>query len=291
MLVTSQFHQMELCKNNHSIKSNIIKDAHTHKLGDKPGLSPSNRSLIRGIEILRAFRPGSDLLGNSEIAERTGLAKSTVSRLTQTLVGSGMLRLDPQRRAYRLAPATLSLAHAMKSGSRILTVAAPKMRELAERSAMNVGLAEPDRDDMIYLESIRYQRRIAFRSVVSGQRIPMELTSLGRAYLSTLTALKRKPLYSAFKARRTSQWQTSLRHEIESAIKDVHTQGFCVASWQPGVVAIATPLQVGGSTYALNVSTSTHDKSVDIIETMAKPLMKLRDEIQELLNNESSELK
>jgi hypothetical protein len=29
-----------------------------------------NRSLERGIEILRAFRPGADLLGNGEIAER-----------------------------------------------------------------------------------------------------------------------------------------------------------------------------------------------------------------------------
>lgn len=280
---------MELIKNNVYIKSTVIKDKNTHELGEKPGISPSNRSLIRGIEILRAFRPGSDLLGNSEIAERTGLARSTVSRLTQTLVGSGMLQLDQQRRAYRLAPATLSLAHAMKSGSRILTIAAPKMRELAEQSAINVGLAEADRDDMIYLESIRYQRRIAFRSVVSGQRIPMELTSLGRAYLSTLSTLKRKPLYSAFKERRASQWQTSLRHEIECAIKDVQTQGFCVASWQPGVVAVATPLQVGGATYALNVSTSTHDKAVDIIQNLAMPLLKLKDAIQELLLDESLE--
>src|SRR4051794_25447804 len=36
----------------------------------KPGVSPVNRSLERGIEILRAFRPGSDLLGNGELAER-----------------------------------------------------------------------------------------------------------------------------------------------------------------------------------------------------------------------------
>ncbi|MDO8693313.1 MAG: hypothetical protein Q7J51_04385 [Sheuella sp.] len=64
-----------------------------------------------------------------------------------------------------------------------------------------------------------------------------------------------------------------------------------MASWQPGVVAVATPSQVGGSTYALNASTSTHDKSVDVIENLAMPLMKLRDEIQELLNEESSELK
>ena len=40
---------------------------------NSPSLSDPNRSLLRGLEILRAFRPGSDVLGNAEIAERTGL--------------------------------------------------------------------------------------------------------------------------------------------------------------------------------------------------------------------------
>ena len=40
-----------------------------------------NRSLERGVEILRAFRPGADLLGNGELSERTGLSRATVSRL------------------------------------------------------------------------------------------------------------------------------------------------------------------------------------------------------------------
>ena len=62
---------------------------------DKPGMSPANRSLERGVEILRAFRPGSDLLGNGELADRTGLSRATVSRLSQTLVGMGMLQQQP----------------------------------------------------------------------------------------------------------------------------------------------------------------------------------------------------
>src|SRR5579872_5266919 len=48
-----------------------------------------NRSLQRGIDILRAFRPGIDMLGNGELAERTRLPKATVSRLTRTLVNAG----------------------------------------------------------------------------------------------------------------------------------------------------------------------------------------------------------
>ena len=141
-------------------------------LEENPGRSTSNRSLLRGTDILRAFRPGSDLLGNSEIAERTGLSTSTVSRLTQTLVAAGLLQQDRARRAYRLAPLVLSLGHAMRSGSQVLAIAAPYMRALAERERINVGLAYPDRDEMVYLESIRYNRRVALRNVVSGQRVP-----------------------------------------------------------------------------------------------------------------------
>lgn len=48
-----------------------------------PARGDRNRSLERGIELLRAFRPGADLLGNGELAERTGLSRATVSRLAQ----------------------------------------------------------------------------------------------------------------------------------------------------------------------------------------------------------------
>lgn len=247
---------------------------------DKPGVSPANRSLERGVEILRAFRPGSDLLGNGDLAERTGLSRATVSRLTQTLVGMGMLVQEPLRKGYRLAPSVLSLAHAMRSGSTILQIAAPLMRTLAESQRINVGLAAPDRDEMVYLESIRYSRRAAFRNVVSGQRVPMELTSLGRAYLSTAAPARRRALFDVFKARRSAQWQM-LRAEIERAIEDVKKQGWCVASWQPEVVALAAPIQTTEGAYSLNVSVSTADSVDSVAAALASPLLSLRQEITE----------
>jgi DNA-binding IclR family transcriptional regulator len=244
-------------------------------LVDKPGTSPVNRSLERGIEILRAFRPGSDLLGNGELAERAGLSKATVSRLAQTLVGMGMLQQEPRRKGYRLAPAVLSLAQAMRSGSTVLQVAAPLMRALAESKHINVGLAAPDRDEMVYLESIRYSRRVAFRNVVSGQRVPMELTSLGRAYLATASSTRRTALYEIFKARRGRQW-SSLLAEIEQSIKSVRESGFCAASWQPEVVALATPLQTADLCYSLNVSVSTGERVEAVVDALTVPLLELR---------------
>ena len=210
-------------------------------MNEKPGRSPANRSLERGIELLRAFRPGSALLGNAELAERTGLSRSTVSRLTQTLVGTGMLELDSKARAYRLAPPVLSLAHAMRSGSAVLNAAAPIMRVVAEQNKVNVGLAAPDRDEMVYLESIRYNRKVALRSVVAGQRVPMELTSLGRAYLAIAPEANRRALLALFKQRRRTPWQ-ALADEIQEAIASVRERGWCAAAWQPEVVALSAPL-------------------------------------------------
>lgn len=247
-------------------------------LPEKPGRSPANRSLERGIEVLRAFRPGSELLGNSDLVERTGLSKATVCRLAQTLAGVGMLELDAERRAYRLGPAVLSLAHSMRTGSRVLNAAAPLMRTLAETKRINVGLAAPDRDEMVYLESIRYSRRIVHRHVVSGQRVPMELTSLGRAYLAVAPALQRKALMAGFKKRRQEQWVT-VQSAIQRAREEVNTRGFCSASWQPEVVALATPMVWRGSVYVLNCSLSTLDPIQKVEVDLGDYLLQLREDV------------
>ncbi|MGC2780072.1 MAG: helix-turn-helix domain-containing protein, partial [Bradyrhizobium sp.] len=165
------------------------------------GGANGNRSLERGIDILRAFRPGVDTLGNGEIAERTGLPRSTVSRLTKTLVAFGMLDDIRAERSYRLAAAVLSFGHAVRMGSPVLNVLGPLMRAESTRRRLNVGLATADRTMMVYLESIRYNPRPTLRSIVAGQQVPMELTSLGRAYLAGIAEGDRAKLMAQFRRR------------------------------------------------------------------------------------------
>ena len=249
---------------------------------EKPGTSKANRSLERGVEVIRAFRPGASVLGNGDIAERTGLPRSTVTRLTQTLVGCGLLQPEPGSRAYRLAPALLSFAHAMRSGSAMLALAAPCMRAISERHKVNVGLAAPDGDEMVYLESIRYNRRPSHRNVVSGQRVPMELTSLGRAYLAVAPPLQRQRLLAHFKAARKGQW-ASLSSELEKARASVLSQGHCHASWQPEVLAMACPIVHGGSIYAINVSVSSPAPLESLIAELTPVLASVKQGILDAL--------
>lgn len=247
-----------------------------------------NRSLERGIDILRAFRPGVDLLGNGELAERTGLSRATVSRLTQTLVDCGMLEHDRQRRAYRLAAPVLSLAHAMRSGSPVLQVAGPLMRSEAQRLNINVGLAVADGDEMVYLESVRYSRRVSWRNVVAGQRVPMELTSLGRAWLAVAPPDLRRSLMDQFRDRRGAGW-TALESEIESAIQCVQQQGYCWASWQPQVVALATPIALArGPVVVLNMSVTGDAPAPDVVQRLQEPLLALAARVRADFNARSA---
>jgi len=236
--------------------------------------SPTNRSLERGLMILRAFRPGSTLLGNGELAERTGLAPATVSRLTQTLVAGGFLQHDASARAYRLGAPVLSLAYAMRQGSTILKVALPLMREIAEKRRINVGLAAADGEEMVYLESVRTQRASAFRHITAGSRIPIELTSLGRAHLATLPKAELEQMLARFRARRGAQWP-ALHKEIRAALAMVEREGYCRASWQPGVIALAAPLRLPGYPgHVMNLSLSTQQSSEAQIKTGLVPLLK-----------------
>lgn len=213
-----------------------------------------SQSLERGLRLLRAFRHGSGTLMNAELAERTGLPRPTVSRLTRSLVDAGFLVYDLPQKGYRLAPACLSLALAYRSSEPVLERALPLMRELAEGRRVNVGLAVADQLDMVYLDSVRLSRLGIFRRLLPGSRIPIAPTSLGCAYLAGMPPAQRQQLLARLKQAHGKGWPAQQRH-VEQSLRDVRSQGFCHAQWAAGMAAVATPLPApGGALYALNVS-------------------------------------
>ncbi|SDJ36753.1 IclR helix-turn-helix domain-containing protein [Bradyrhizobium sp. Rc2d] len=71
----------------------------------------------RAFDILRCFEGRSRRLGNRAIANRCGLPRSTVSRLTLTLTRIGQLAYLPQDQKYAVGPNALALAASLFAGS------------------------------------------------------------------------------------------------------------------------------------------------------------------------------
>lgn len=236
------------------VMSDLSSRARTRNTGRYVRSTPGSQSLERGLLLLRAFRHGVNVLTNAELAERTNLPRPTVSRLARSLVDSGFLTYDLQDSGYRLTAACLSLALSFRSSDRVLSSALPLMRELAEGRRVNVGLAVADRLEMVYLDSVRYSRLGIFRHIRSGTRIPIQLTSLGFAYLAGMRDDARNELLRELQAAFMDAWPEVSRN-IAHAITSISKHGFCHANWQAGMAAVASPLVInGGGVYAVNVS-------------------------------------
>lgn len=225
----------------------------THATGRFIRSTAGSRSLERGLALLRAFRPGTSVLTNEELARRTELPRPTVSRLTRSLVDAGFLAYDLSNRGYRLGAAVLSLANTFRYAARDIDAALPLMRGVAEAERVNVGLAVADGTEMIYLDSVRRERSRTHLPAPPGSRLPMELTAVGRAYLAAISEEERAEHYERLAARYGARWPR-LRASIERARVAHERRGWCVAEWLPGRPVVATALRgPDGSIRVLNV--------------------------------------
>ncbi|CAO3410558.1 IclR family transcriptional regulator [Azospirillum largimobile] len=198
-------------------------------------------ALARGLELLRAFRRNESMLGNLELAQRTGLPKPTVSRLTYTLAKLGYLAYDQNTGKYRLGTSVLALGYASLSGMGIRQVARPLMQELAEQTGLAVALGGRDRLSMIYLECCKAAGPITL-SLDVGSHIKLSTTSMGRAYLAALPEEERAPLMAKLEEHEGEGWP-EIRDGILQSIEDYRTHGFCrsIGAWKSEVHAIGVP--------------------------------------------------
>lgn len=225
----------------------------SHPDADTWAAPPANRSLARGLEILRCFKPGVGMLSNGEIAQMTRLPKATVSRLTQTLVTSGFLRYDARQNGYRPGYALLSMGHAVSLDSDIVRIAAPFMHELGQAHGLNVGLCVGDQTDMVYLTAVQYDATRLTRRYAPGTRRPMYGTAIGSAYLSTLPTSQRLPLIASMRERCGEKWP-AIDRTMQRCAKKMRTRGYCDVAWDDAVSVAAPMLLPDQAPCVVNIS-------------------------------------
>ena len=204
-------------------------------------------ALARGLEVLACYRHGDRVLGNQELSQRCGLAKSTVSRLTHTLTQLGYLIYVEDNAKYGLGTATLSLGSAMLSRLDIRKLAHPLMQQLAEFGQCMVSLGSRDRLSMIYIDAVRGSAAVTL-SLDTGARIQIATSAMGRAYLTAIPEKERNAIMEGVrKLADVSRW-ADLQRGVAKALRDIRELGVCCSfgEWQKDVNAIAVPVRPGG---------------------------------------------
>lgn len=231
-------------------------------------------TLARGLEILRCFTPEESLLGNNQLAARTGLSRPTVSRFIYTLVRLGYLRPDPASTKYMLGPAVLSLGYPMLASIALRQLARPAMAELAAHARGAVSLGLPDRLNVVYVETSRARPVLSQQFSDIGMTHPMIASAMGHAYIACQPAKAREALLNTIRVTTPHEWK---QHSAALAdnIRHYHSTGFCRShgEFRTGFSSVGVPLQVGAlrQTYLFNCVMPTPGVTPGRLETDIGP--------------------
>ena len=153
--------------------------------GRKPGSAKHEGGVAavdRALEILAAFEPTDKALTLAELAQRTKFYKSTILRISQSLIRHRYLqRLDDG--SYRIGPAPLMLGALYQRSMRLGDIMLPLMHELAEQTGESVSIYSRNGDFRVCIH--RVDSKHAVRDHVrEGDVLPLERGSGGRILLA-----------------------------------------------------------------------------------------------------------
>jgi DNA-binding IclR family transcriptional regulator len=243
-------------------------------------------SIARAFAILRSFRRGERSLGNKEIAERTGLPRSSVARITATLTQLGYLEYLTAQEKYSLGVGVLGLGQSYLAGLDVREVARPLMQELAHLARATVALAARDGDQMVFLEICHGNQAFGLRLGV-GERVPRGSTALGRAANAALPEGERARVIEAVKKSRDSRRDAVLKG-LEQGVKDYQRHGFCLSlgDWDRNVHAVGVPMPSsdGSKVLALSCFGPPNEMTrVRLVNEIGPRLVELRDRVRHSL--------
>lgn len=245
---------MEAAETNNEKSADRLKTPGTHFFGLEPEEDDGRErqfitALARGLEVLRSFRAGDRLLGNKDIAKRTGLPRPTICRLTYTLTRMGYLNYSEKLGKYQLGTAVLALGYSLLSNLDILKVAQPLMQDLADYSNAAVGVGVRDRLGMVYLKGCPSTKATISLNFDVGTSLPIATTSMGKALLCGMPEQEREELMNHIRSENPKEWPQR-KIGIEQALRDFQEYGFCysIGEWRKDVSGVAVPiLPVDGS--------------------------------------------
>lgn len=210
------------------------------------------RGLSRGLAVLRALNalPGG-IGGVMELARITGIHRTTVKRLLETLRAEGLVHHKDDGVSYALGFEVRRLSEGYVAADWIDRVAAPAMRDHLKSLSWPSDLATPDSGFMIVRESTHRSSLLSQHRATIGIRIPMLVSSLGRAWLAWSAYEEREATLALLRERKDSIGEMARdTAQVKRMIRETRRRGYGInrGEWlsEASVTAIGFPILVRG---------------------------------------------
>ena len=193
----------------------------------------------RAVALLDALADGSPELGTNELARRTGLHPSSVSRLLATLAAAGLVEHVEASGRYRLGLRLLDLGNAVLARLDLREVARPYLHALVEATGETATLSAPGDPDAFTVDFV--QSASSVQSVARlGRPSIAHATATGKVALAYGGIALPPGRLERFTARTKVE-----RAELEAEVEQVRGQGWAraVGERENELNALAAPVR------------------------------------------------
>lgn len=209
------------------------------------------RGLVRGLQLLNLMNRSDGGARVRELAEKSGIHRTTVKRLLATLVEAGYVRHSYSDDSYQLTLKVRELSEGFRDEQWISQLAAPLLGELMQQVVWPTDICTFDVDAMVVRETTHKFSRLSFHRNMVGRRLPMLRSATGRAYLAFCPDNERQSILELLQSRDDEQGALARdRDYVHSVLTRTRHQAYGAnyGDWgeEGKIAAIALPIMNKG---------------------------------------------
>jgi IclR family acetate operon transcriptional repressor len=243
------------------------------------------QAIDRAAQLLVRVVESAQPLAVGELAKRSGLPKSTTSRLVGALERQGLVQRSGDRGHLRPGPVLLRYAH--RDGTQSLVeLAEPALERLARDSRETINLAVPNPLGAEHLAQRDSEHFVGVTNWV-GRRIPHHVAANGKVFM----AFGAVPVPDSLE--RFTPRTLASRAALETDLERVRARGYSTAvdELELGLAAMAAPVRGpdGEVVAALSISGPTARLTPERIERLAPLLIEQAESLERLLGHRDHE--
>ncbi len=210
----------------------------TNVNGDTKGTSV----IVNAVAVLRTFTADEPLLGVTEIANRVGLHKSTVSRILATFEQEHLVERDPETRRFRLGLGLIAVAGPLLAELEERRVAYPVLGDLTEQTGETSALMVWNGTESMCVEQIASHHQIKHTTPL-GARYRDAMSSSVQVFLAAEPVERVRELLRSGAVNFRGLDEESLEG-YEIRLRDVRKRGWAVNYGESSIdeVGVAAPV-------------------------------------------------
>jgi len=196
----------------------------------------------RVARVLRTFG-NAGLLGITDLANATGLPKSTTHRLVTALVNEGLLVQDEDSHKYALSLGVTALGASILNSNVVRKAARPILMELRDATHESVHLAVLEGLEAVIIDT--EDSYFFVRAVnVPGQHLPAHAVSTGKVLLAYQWEVRLREILNHTQLTRYTDRTITDPRALLAELRHVRTLGYAVScgELEEGIDAVAAPI-------------------------------------------------